>query len=185
MWQFKLFLGLRFFSDFPTVFGTNLVCLPTPHFARIFFNIQNYFPNHWSIQIFLTAWKVPKSAHSDWIRRDTKYFSVFSPNAGKYGPEKTPYLDTFHAVFTSGVGPDILMKIVAFAKIRNTITTKSTPISPSPETMRKLCLSVKFPRQEIRWNYGTFRSDCIPCFSKSNDFQSRALLKMPPSSSSM
>ena len=24
--------------------------------------------------------------------------SVFSPNAGKYGPEKTPYLDTFHAV---------------------------------------------------------------------------------------
>ena len=26
------------------------------------------------------------------------YFSVFSPNAGKYGPEKAPYLDTFHAV---------------------------------------------------------------------------------------
>ena len=24
--------------------------------------------------------------------------SVFSPNAGKYGPEKLPYLDTFHAV---------------------------------------------------------------------------------------
>ena len=24
------------------------------------------------------------------------YFPVFSPNAGKYGPEKTPYLDTFH-----------------------------------------------------------------------------------------
>ena len=30
--------------------------------------------------------------------RDTKYLSVFSLNAGKYGPEKTPYLDTFHAV---------------------------------------------------------------------------------------
>ena len=26
------------------------------------------------------------------------YFSVLSPNAGKNGPEKTPYLDTFHAV---------------------------------------------------------------------------------------
>ena len=26
------------------------------------------------------------------------YFPVFSPNAGKYGVEKTPYLDTFHAV---------------------------------------------------------------------------------------
>ena len=36
--------------------------------------------------------------HSDWIRRDTKYLFVFSPNAGKYGPEKTPYLDTFHTV---------------------------------------------------------------------------------------
>ena len=28
----------------------------------------------------------------------TPYLSVFSPNAGKYGPEKTPYLVTFHAV---------------------------------------------------------------------------------------
>ena len=28
------------------------------------------------------------------------YLSVFSPNAGKYGPEKTPYLDTFHTVST-------------------------------------------------------------------------------------
>ena len=36
--------------------------------------------------------------HSDWIRRDTKYVSVFSPNAGKYGPDITPYLNTFHAV---------------------------------------------------------------------------------------
>ena len=26
------------------------------------------------------------------------YFPVFSPNAGKYGPHVTPYLDTFHAV---------------------------------------------------------------------------------------
>ena len=26
-------------------------------------------------------------------------YGVFSgPNTGKYGPEKTPYLDTFHAV---------------------------------------------------------------------------------------
>ena len=28
----------------------------------------------------------------------TLYLSVFSPNAGKYAPEKTPYLDTFHTV---------------------------------------------------------------------------------------
>ena len=31
-------------------------------------------------------------------------------------------------------------------------------VSESPETMRKLCLSAKFPHQEIRWNYGTLRS---------------------------
>ena len=42
--------------------------------------------------------------HSDWIRRDTEYteyteyLSVFSPNAGKYELEKSPYLDTFHVV---------------------------------------------------------------------------------------
>ena len=29
---------------------------------------------------------------------NTEYLSVFSVNAGKYGPEKTPYLDTFHVV---------------------------------------------------------------------------------------
>ena len=33
--------------------------------------------------------------HSDCIQRDLKYLSVFSPKAGKYGPEKTPYLTFF------------------------------------------------------------------------------------------
>ena len=36
--------------------------------------------------------------HSDSIRRNTKYLSVFSPNVWKYGPEISPYLDTFQAV---------------------------------------------------------------------------------------
>ena len=40
----------------------------------------------------------PYFQHLDWIRKDTKYLSVFSPNAGQYEPENTPYLDTFHAV---------------------------------------------------------------------------------------
>ena len=46
--------------------------------------------------ILYTAWKVSVFGvflvyifpYSGWIRRDTSYFSVFSPNAGKYGPEK-------------------------------------------------------------------------------------------------
>ena len=40
------------------------------------------------------------------IQRDTKYLSVFSPNAAKYGPEKTPYSDTFHAVSTFEVASE-------------------------------------------------------------------------------
>ena len=32
------------------------------------------------------------------IMKFTEIFSVFSPNTGKYGPEKTLYLVTFHAV---------------------------------------------------------------------------------------
>ena len=32
------------------------------------------------------------------VFRFTPLISVFSTNTGKYGPEKTPYIDTFHAV---------------------------------------------------------------------------------------
>ena len=35
------------------------------------------------------------------IGTDTPYLSVFSPNAGKYGPEKATYLITFHATKNS------------------------------------------------------------------------------------
>ena len=33
-----------------------------------------------------------------WKCPNTEYLSVFSPNAGKYGWEKTLYLDTFQTV---------------------------------------------------------------------------------------
>ena len=36
--------------------------------------------------------------YSNWIRKITEEISVFSPNTRKYRPEKTPYLDTFHAM---------------------------------------------------------------------------------------
>ena len=32
------------------------------------------------------------------LRIDTPFLSVFSPNAGKHGPEKTQYLDSFQVV---------------------------------------------------------------------------------------
>ena len=43
----------------------------------------------------LTAWQMSKYGVFS-----GPYFSVFSPNTGKYGPEKTLYLDIFHAVTT-------------------------------------------------------------------------------------
>ena len=33
--------------------------------------------------------------------------------------------------------------------------------SPEPETMQKLCLSTKFPHQEIKWNFGILSSDSV------------------------
>ena len=41
--------------------------------------------------------------YSDRIRKDTEYLSVLSTNAGQYGPEKTPYLDTFRAVLVNQI----------------------------------------------------------------------------------
>ena len=42
------------------------------------------------------------------------YFPVFSPNKGKNGQEKNPYLDTFHAVmglFADEISEDIVNEI--------------------------------------------------------------------------
>ena len=40
-----------------------------------------------------TAWRVSKYGVFS-----SPYFPVFISKAGKYGPEKTPYLDTFHTL---------------------------------------------------------------------------------------
>ena len=31
----------------------------------------------------------------------------------------------------------------------------------SPKTLQKLCVSTKFPHQEIRWSFGILRSECV------------------------
>ena len=65
-----------------------------------------FYKSHWHDNSFCwhgTAWKVSVYgvilvcifSHSDWIRRDTSYFSVFSSNAGKYGQEKLRILALF------------------------------------------------------------------------------------------
>ena len=54
-----------------------------------------------------TARKVPK-----YRAFSGPYFSVFGLNTGKYGPEKTPYLDTLHAVIIHFYGISLLLSIV-------------------------------------------------------------------------
>ena len=41
----------------------------------------------WEVSVFGVI-LVRVFSHSDWIRRNTQYLSVLSPNAGKHGPEK-------------------------------------------------------------------------------------------------
>ena len=51
---------------------------------------------------------------------------LFSPNAGKYGPEKTPNLDTFHAILVQVVKTlckdlrNLLLLLYRFRRIRGT-----------------------------------------------------------------
>ena len=68
------------------------------------------YPGHFA-SLLITAWKVSKYRDSSgpyfpifWL--NSKIYgviSVFSANTEKYGPEKTPYLDTFHAVDDAGL----------------------------------------------------------------------------------
>ena len=51
-----------------------------------------FFKNYLSIQNSITTKKVSKYGVFS-----GPYFPVFGRNTGKYGPEKTPYLDTFYA----------------------------------------------------------------------------------------
>ena len=52
----------------------------------------------------ITAWKVSKygvvsGPYFPTFGLNTSYLSVFSPSEGKYGPELTPYLNTFRLVY--------------------------------------------------------------------------------------
>ena len=61
------------------------------------------------------------------------FWSVFSPNAGKYGPEKTPYLDTFHAVML--LGPRALPRLSA-------LITSSISLGDVGARMKVLSISI-------------------------------------------
>ena len=61
--------------------------------------------NEWSLSLYLSGnnfcWEVVIVFEQDCVKSfqiRSVFWFVFSPNAGKYGPEETLYLDTFHAV---------------------------------------------------------------------------------------
>ena len=52
----------------------------------------------WSVQIRSFFWSIFSRIRTEYGEILISPYSVFSSNAGKHGPEKTTYLDTFHAV---------------------------------------------------------------------------------------
>ena len=81
-------------------------------FEIIFY--KNYsFNNAWKKSVFW-VFLVRIFQQSDWIRRDTPYLFVFSPNAGKYGPEKLqiPPLFTQCKVVNLGTSSRFLLHFV-------------------------------------------------------------------------
>ena len=72
----------------------NLLFLSLRKFDRICFSRSKEQFYHGSM-ILITTWNVSK-----YRVISGPYFPVFGLNAGKYGPEVTPYLHTFHAFLT-------------------------------------------------------------------------------------
>ena len=55
--------------------------------SRTKFSKESFIWSVWKVSVF-GVFLVRIFPHSDWIRIDNPYLSVFSPNAEKYGPEK-------------------------------------------------------------------------------------------------
>ena len=60
--------------------------------------LKKFIMENFSLHFSDTTCKVSKYGVISGPYFPTKYLSVFSPNAGKYGPEITPYFYIFHAV---------------------------------------------------------------------------------------
>ena len=82
--QFKFFTGNHSHSE---SFWQRLQC-----FTVLYIKIYTLC---FRLCMLYTGWKVSK-----YRVISGPYFPVFGLNTGKYGPEITPYLDTFHVVFS-------------------------------------------------------------------------------------
>ena len=76
---------------------------------------------------------------------DTSYISVFSPNARKYGPEITPYLETFHTVTNTEASSEFL--IILIIKINYVVVTMRCTWQTKPQWQ---------PKGKRSWNIQNF-----------------------------
>ena len=103
LWQ--MFLWLYFYFEMSIYQLVDFSCWPASlvldYFHLVF--LCKYISKEAGLVYYLTAWKVPKygvisGSYFPAFRLNTERYEVFSPNAEKYGPEITLYLNTFHAL---------------------------------------------------------------------------------------
>ena len=107
--------------------------------------------------------------HLDWIR-STEYLSVFSPSVGKYGPEKTLYLDTLHAV-KKNRNPNLISLINCFQQaLLNNFNIlevqKMLCISFKLESFQPLTIFAKSFIVDV-WLVSKYASDAAVCLLNS------------------
>ena len=103
--------------------------------------------------------------HSDWVRRDTSYLSVLSPNAGKYRSEKTPYLDSFHAVVVHSFLINFtLMRYLSIKKLGANLRIFQLQDRKHLENLSLVILTNKY-LLKICWLF-----DNSSCFNKHMDY---------------
>ena len=98
------FCSINFINFHPRFF-----CFPIIHHNLMFLtHLKRFFhSNKWIVsnlccrilKVLIVIWQLKCNCHCVKSVQIWSYFwSVFSPNTEKYGPETTSYLDTFHAV---------------------------------------------------------------------------------------
>ena len=110
----------------------------TAFFKNKTFSIIGVINIAWKVSVFW-VFLVRIFPHSDWIRRDTEYLSVFlslfSANAAKYGPENAVKTETIFQ----------LKHLAWFSKNYNYYT-------PTPSSSPKFKVSIKYNNSKINKN---------------------------------
>ena len=97
----------------------------------------------------------------DWFTNP--YLSVFGPNAGKYGPEKTPYLDTFRTVFNTKI-PSLQRSLHGFLMVTNWYSI----VNISQDTLHEVTLQGSFAQKITFMKLNRFKNESEQMFCESS-----------------